>query len=229
MTASFFTVPAFLKRGRLQRQILLNVLGLAIVVLFILLTPGQSKIARASLGTAYAGLFFLAASLIIGPLNVILKKQNPPSSNLRRDVGITAGIFAVLHVVFGLQVHFGGDILTYFFHKNAAEGRLLLRLDPFGIANHTGLLATVIFLFLLALSNNVSLRALRVRRWKSFQRWNYAAALLVIVHSALYQLLERRHFAFVALFLFVAGTVVVLQLVGFHAFARSAHKTIPGE
>jgi DMSO/TMAO reductase YedYZ heme-binding membrane subunit len=48
---------------------------------------------------------------------------------------------------------------------------------------------------LLALSNDVSLRALGTRSWKSAQRWIYVAFDLTIVHGIAYQLVEKRHLA----------------------------------
>ncbi len=198
---------------RLRRQFLVLAAGLAITVAVFLLTPREPGMARLSLGTAYAGLILLGASLTIGPLNVIRGRGSPPSSNLRRDIGIFAGIFALVHMALGLQVHLGGDMLSYFLRRHG-DG-VSLRLDAFGIANHLGLAATLVLLLLLMLSNNLSLRWLKARRWKALQRSNYAVALLVLIHGALYQVLERRRWSFVLLFLAVAAVVAAVQFTGF--------------
>ena len=67
------------------------------------------------MASAYAGLFFLAASLSLGPWNVLRRKPNPVSSDLRRDVGIWAGVLALIHTAVGLTVHLRGRMWMYFF------------------------------------------------------------------------------------------------------------------
>ena len=198
--------------SRRLRQLLIAAAGLAIVAAVALLTPGRHGMASLSLGTAYAGLALLGASLAIGPWHVLRGRTPPPSNMLRRDIGIGAGIFALAHVVFGLQVHFGGDMLVYFFHRR--DGGLVPRLDAFGAANDLGLAATLVLVLLLALSNNWSLRRLKAGPWKALQRSNYAAALLVLAHGAIYQLLERREAGFVLFFLGVSVAVAAAQLAG---------------
>lgn len=50
-----------------------------------------------------------------------------------------------------------------------------------------------LFLMLLAISNDLSLRVLKTKRWKSLQRWTYAAFVLTAAHGIAYQLIEKRH------------------------------------
>lgn len=177
-------------------------------------------IVRLSLGTAYAGLIYFALALIIGPLNLLRNRPNPVSGYFRRDVGIWAAVLAVAHTILGLQVHLGGDFLKYFFYPESAAHLLPIRYDAFGIANHTGLVATLIFIVLLALSNNWSLRRFGPRRWKSMQRWAYIGAGLVLIDGLLYQLLERRTVAFVVIFLLIALAAVIVQAFGIRARRR---------
>jgi hypothetical protein len=75
---------------------------------------------RLSMATAYAGLLYLAAALIIGPINVLRGAPNPLSINLRRDIGIVAGILALVHTIVGLFVHLRGDPIQYFFYRTPA-------------------------------------------------------------------------------------------------------------
>ena len=122
----------------------------------------------------YLGLVFLAMSLIIGPWNTLCSRSNPLSINLRRDIGIWTGIFSIVHVITGLQVHMNGKFWLYFIFP-LDEARLLpIRYDPFGIANYMGLAATLLVIVLLAVSNNFSMRKLRAKLWKRIQRSNYA-------------------------------------------------------
>ena len=54
--------------------------------------PYNDVLSKASFATAYPALVLLAATLLVGPLNLIRKRPNPTSIDLRRDAGIWAGI-----------------------------------------------------------------------------------------------------------------------------------------
>jgi sulfoxide reductase heme-binding subunit YedZ len=200
-------------RTRLRRQILLAVIACALVALvFVSLTPGHS--APLSKATAYVGLLYLAMTLIIGPLNVLRGAPNPPSTFLRRDLGIIAGVLALVHTLLGLQVHMRGDFIQYFFYRTPV-GIGSVRFDVFGIANHLGLIAAMVMLVLLCISNNLSIRKLGTSGWKGIQKWNYVGAIFVVVHGLLYQLIEERTFAFVAYVLGITATAAISQFLGF--------------
>lgn len=178
----------------------------------IFVVPG-SRLGRVSMATAYVGLALLAWTLFTGPLNVLRQRRNPVSTDLRRDVGIWAGILSVVHVVVGLQVHMGGNIWKYFFFGPEPHLRDV-RYDPFGLANYTGLVATIVLLLLLGLSNDVSLRRLGRRRWKALQRLNYAVFTLIVAHGAVYQVLEKRRLVFVLVFAATVAAVSLVQAAG---------------
>jgi sulfoxide reductase heme-binding subunit YedZ len=164
------------------------------------------------MATAYAGLIFLAASLWFGPWNVVRRLPNPISFDLRRDVGIWTGILAILHTGIGLTVHLRGRMWMYFFKRLHP---LRLQTTQFGFANFTGLAAALLFLMLLAISNDFSLRALKTDRWKSLQRWTYVAFVLTAAHGIAYQLIEKRHVPWVLVFALVMAAVTAGQILGF--------------
>ncbi len=203
--------------SRTARHLALFAASLATLAAFHQGLAPQPALWRLSMGSAYASLALLAASLAIGPWNVLRARPNPVSGYLRRDIGIWAGILGLVHVVAGLQVHMGGRMWLYFFPGPEATYRFPLRIDPFGLANHAGLVATVLLVMLLALSNNASLKKLGVARWKSLQRWNYAIALLVVAHGAVYMVLEGRRLRWVALALAIVLAAALLQATGFRA------------
>jgi DMSO/TMAO reductase YedYZ heme-binding membrane subunit len=64
----------------------------------------------------------------------------------------------------------------------------------FGFANYVGAGAALLFLMLVTMSNDFSLRSLGTRRWKSLQRWAYAAVSLTVAHGIAYQLVENANF-----------------------------------
>jgi methionine sulfoxide reductase heme-binding subunit len=202
------------RRPRFWRQLALAVIAAVVALVFFLMLPDPDPKWRLSMGTAYGGLLFLAATLMIGPLNVLRGVTNPVSSYLRRDVGIVAGVFALIHTIIGLQVHLRGDFIQYFFYRTP-KGIFSFRHDLFGLANYLGLAVTLIVLVLLAISNNLSIRTLGASRWKAIQRWNYMGAILTLTHGLLYQAIEKRLVTFVAGSLIVAAAVMVVQLFGF--------------
>lgn len=167
-----------------------------------------------SMASGYVGLLAVSIVLILGPWNVVRNRPNPVSTDLRRDLGIWAGVLGLVHVVTGLQVHFRGRMWLYFLDPSGRPHPVPLRHDLFGLANFAGLGATLVLLMLLALSNDLSLRALGARRWKSLQRWNYAYLALVIAHTAAYQVVTERARLYVALSVAMVGVVIAAQLAG---------------
>ena len=97
---------------------------------------------------------------------------------------------------------------------------LRLQDTQFGFANFTGLAAALLFLMLLAISNDLSLRTLKTRRWKSLQRWTYVAFGLTAAHGIAYQLTEKRHVPWVLVFALVMAAVAAGQILGFVQIQR---------
>ena len=207
---------------RLLRHHLPLALGsiLSFAVLFVT-RPYRDWISRASFASAYPALLLLAITLCIGPWNVLRNRRNPISSDLRRDIGIWAGILGLTHAVVGQCVHLRGRPWLYYLYPQGSHHWSRLRHDLFGFANFTGLGSALVLLALFATSNDVSLRRLGTPQWKGLQRWNYICFGLAAVHTVLYQVSEKRWSAFV----FASGTgivlTVLLQLAGLR-YRRSA-------
>ncbi len=202
---------------RLRRHALLGAIALAVTCGVYATVHSPQTVHRLSMGTAYAALLLLAVSLMIGPLRVLRGRPNPVSSDVTRDVGIWAGIAGLLHVPFGIQVHMQGKWWLYFLYPANQPHRLPLRHDIFGAANWAGLGATVVLVLLLAISNDLSLRRLGTRRWKSLQRWNYALFAATVLHGALFQVIEKRQAPYVATLALLVAAAALLQLAGFSA------------
>lgn len=214
--------------GRLQRRLVRHHLLLAILstvaTLLVARTLRRSPdpVFRASLATGYVALGLLGGTLLTGPINVLRRRPNPVSSDLRRDFGIWTGVLSLAHVVLGLQVHLRGRPWLYFVY-GPGEPRAIpipVRVDLFGFANYTGLVATLLVLLLLVLSNDWSFRRLGTARWKRLQRWNYWLSVFVVLHSIAYQVVEQRRERYVVAFALVVLVVTVVQLVGYGVRAR---------
>jgi methionine sulfoxide reductase heme-binding subunit len=188
------------------------------------LTTSKNPVFRWSMSSAYVGLALLGATFAIGPLNVLRRRPNPISTDLRRDLGIWAGLLAIAHFLVGWQVHMKHRYL-YWLREAKDSGTLVARTDLFGFGNYTGLAAVIVALLLLALSNDYFLRTLGAPRWKRLQRWNYALFALVVAHGVAYQVIEKRNAPFVILFSLLTACSIVIQLLGYRrvrSVARSA-------
>ncbi len=174
--------------------------------------PGERR-ERISTASAYVALGLLAITLSLGPLNLLRGRPNPVSFNQRRDFGIWSAIVGVGHAMVGLTVHLRGHMARYFFPEPGRPSLAGLRADPFGLANHTGLIAALLLLVLGTISNDWALRTLGTRRWRTIQRSAYVVAGLTIVHAALYQGLEKQRLLLVLVFVSVSATVLVVQVL----------------
>ncbi len=205
---------------RTRRHALLAFVSAASTAAQFQVLVAKDAIWRISMATAYTSLGLLAVSLLVGPWNVLRRRPNPVSTDLRRDIGIWAAACGLTHVAFGLQVHLRGKMLQYFLYPPEQRHRIPFRRDAFGFANYTGLGATLVLALLLALSNDLSLRALGPARWKSLQRWNYVGFALMLLHGAAYQVIEKRAALFVGVFGAVVLLVVSLQAAGYRRVKR---------
>lgn len=202
-------------RSRINRHHLPLALGTltSVVVLFVT-RPYRDSISRLSFATAYPALLLLLATLLIGPFNVVLRRRNPISSDLRRDLGVWAGLTGVVHAVVGQCVHLRGRPWLYYIYERGTAHRIPLRHDLFGFANDFGMIASLILIALLATSNDRSLRALGTPGWKQLQRWNYLCFAAAALHTALYQTIEGKANRFVLSSALAILLTVVLQLLG---------------
>ena len=205
-------------RNRLIRHVQLGITALSISAGIYAELPPPDVRHRVSMASAYVAIIYLVASLGIGPYRVWRKTPNPVSLDLRRDIGIWAGLLAVLHTVVGLTVHMRGRMWMYFLEKLHPPR---IQISVFGFANYLGGIATLLFLLLLLISNDLSLRRLGTLRWKSIQRWSYIAFALIVIHGFAYQYVEKRDAAWVAAIVGALVLVAVVQIVGFVLVRRT--------
>ncbi|MGH9383597.1 MAG: ferric reductase-like transmembrane domain-containing protein [Vicinamibacterales bacterium] len=186
------------------------------------------RIQQLTVATGYLGVGLLAVTLLLGPANLLLRRRNPVSSYLRRDVGIWTAIFSVVHVILALLIHIshGSGLISSFLHFFVAENGTPLT-NSFGLGNWTGLAALVIVLGLLASSSDAALRRLKARPWKWLQRLTYALFGLVILHAFFYGALLRMTSPFTLLLVLSVATVLVGQAVGVVLWRRRYSGAVP--
>lgn len=197
---------------RTARHLLLACIAVVLTAVAYHLIPPPDVRHRLSMGSAYAAIAFAVVCLLLGPWNVLRSRPNPVSFDLRRDIGIWAGILALFHTGVGLTVHLRGRMWMYFFSKLHP---LTLQKTQFGLANYLGLVSALLFLLLLLLSNSISLRSLGVSRWKALQRLSYVTFALAVAHGVLFQLVEKRHVPWLVVFWAMVAVALVLQGIGF--------------
>jgi sulfoxide reductase heme-binding subunit YedZ len=182
------------------------------------LTRGMQQF---TVATGYLGLGLLAVTLLLGPAHLLLRRRNPVSSYLRRDVGAWTAICSVVHVICAGLIHVshGRGLVSSFVHFFVAEDGSALT-NSFGLGNWTGLAALVIVLGLLAASSDSALRKLKARPWKWLQRLNYALFALVILHAFFYGALLRMTSPFTLLLILSVMVVFVGQAVGVWLWRR---------
>lgn len=214
------SLPRFIGR-RIRRRagthlalaVVSTALGLGIALA---LHAGTGAREQFSIATAYVGMFWIVASLLVGPINLLRGRPNPVSVDLRRDMGLWGGFAGLVHLGVGLTVHMRGRMSEYFLPPAGTDG-FIVRLDAFGVANHLGLFSGVILAALIGLSSDWALRSLGAVRWKRWQRWAYVCFGALVVHGSLYQLLEKRGLGLVMLFAMLTVTAVAFQLAGVRA------------
>lgn len=173
---------------------------------------------RFTVATGYVATGLLTLTLLIGPANLLLRKRNPVSSYLRRDVGMWTAAFSVVHVIYGSLLHSGGQLAAFLNYFVMSDGSP--RLNSFGVGNWTGLVATVIVVGLLAISSDLALRKLKAPQWKLLQRLNYALFALVLAHAFFYGALLRVSSPFTLLLGLSVVAVLIGQAVGIGLWRR---------
>ncbi|HWA94144.1 MAG TPA: hypothetical protein VG844_06050 [Terracidiphilus sp.] len=210
-----------IKRQRLYRRLIIHHLPLAAAnlmsgFLLYITRPYPDVITRLSFSTAYPAMALLAATLVIGPLNLWTSRPNPISSNLRRDIGIWAGIMGLAHAGIGQCVHLRGKPWLYYVYGAQDHKHIFpIRHDLFGFSNYTGLVSVLLLAALFATSNDWSLKKLGTPQWKSLQRWNYLVFVAAGAHAIGYLFIEKQKLNFdvtIAIFLAIA---LVFQGVGY--------------
>lgn len=194
---------------RVVTHLILGGMTITLYLLIALILPREKQIDLLVIALGYLSLLLICVTLLIGPLNLLRLRRNPVNLDLRRDVGIWAGITGCWHVVLALQgTLLNGQVLLYFLRAYCCG--YMPQLNVYGISNDFGLSATLILLLLLTLSNTVSLRVLKGKQWKRLQRLAYPLALFAVLHTFGYQYLNLR----VPFFFILVIILSVLVLVG---------------
>lgn len=156
---------------------------------------------------ALSALFLLCVSLMIGPLAVFWPHQFSSLIEPRRAIGLAAFAFAALHLLLVLSLYFNWDIGTAVSF----------------LPNAVAVPAAVILLAATLTSCDFAVSRLGLAKWKSIQRFVYAAFVLLLAHfllksNGLFAKGDKPvplNLAEAALLLLAAATIA-LQIAGFY-------------
>lgn len=202
------TIKTRLRKHYLPFLFLLLLFGLFLHLIW----PKRDAITIITDTTGYVSIVAIVFSLLIGPMNLLLKRNNPVSNHLRRDTGIFGGILAVIHSITGLFVHLRGSTWKYFL--NRTDHGYTIRLDNFGLANYLGLLSALLILFVLLTSNDYTLKKMGQATWKNVQRLTYFVFILAILHSVYYRVIAKNLFLVYSLYIPLFVLVLLFQNIG---------------
>lgn len=190
----------------------LSALVLLTGLIFYMNRGNRDIIAFITQASGYTSLILLSVSLIIGPIRLLLKKINPVSTYLRRDISILGGTLAIIHSVAGLFVHLRGKTWLYFLEKT--EDGYHIRHDNFGLANYTGLISAMIILVMLITSNDYFLKKLAPAKWKNIQRSSYLMFILIIIHCYYYTIGKENPGLIYLFYLPLFTIILIFQMIG---------------
>jgi len=207
-------------RGRLFKHYVLLLSAVLFAMLLFFIERGKrDPITFIAQSTGYISLVMLAMIFTIGPVNLLLKNKNPVSAYFRRDAGIAGGSLALIHSFAGLFVHLRGRMWLYFLDE-----RHHIRLDHFGLANYTGMIAALIIIVLIITSNDYFFKKLQVTKWKNIQRMSYLMILLVAAHCYFYTIGRDNLSIFFWFYIPLFMLIILMQLTGIYLTISSRYR-----
>jgi sulfoxide reductase heme-binding subunit YedZ len=214
---------------RMSRRLIRHHLPIALICIAVtaalyVTRPYPQIVPRLAFASAYPALVLLCLTLLLGPWKQLVGERLQVSFDLRRDIGIWAGITGIFHTGVGQFVHMAGRFWLYYIYEHWQATLIQpFRHDIFGFSNDTGLFAALILLALLATSNDASLRWLGTPGWKSLQRWNYGCFALTAAHTFGYQMgVGGGRGWFLVTSIAAVAVTLTLQTVGWMQRRRSA-------
>ncbi|MDQ1304147.1 MAG: methionine sulfoxide reductase heme-binding subunit [Pseudomonadota bacterium] len=208
---------------RTHRHLMLAAGVAAISAAAMAVAPAGQALDRLSFVTAWLCLLFFAGTLLIGPLQVRRTGRLPGNHLLRRDLGIWCVITGMVHFFLAFKVSMNLEYMAIYVRGAEAWPAPAVRELMYRWAVLASLVIAVLFMLLLALSNNLAIRLLGKRWWKRLQRVSYAAFALTVGHSIAFQILEARNGWLVAAFIVITAAVLIAQYAGRARLRGSDH------
>jgi methionine sulfoxide reductase heme-binding subunit len=187
-----------------------------------------NKIDQSSIIFGYAAFILIAITLLIGPIGKFVpQKWNQHLLFIRRDAGISAGIFSLIHVILVI-ISFekghsfmllgdptfsnGWEKLFFVFHQ--LDGTLQIRNDPLGAANYLGVTALLMIMLMLFTSFDRAQKWLG-NLWKRIHSANLFVLFFVFFHAFIYIYNIKGFPIGIKYYAVILGTVILIRGIGF--------------
>jgi DMSO/TMAO reductase YedYZ heme-binding membrane subunit len=176
--------------------------------------PAGAALDRMSLMLAWLCLLYFTAVLLVGPAHVLRTGRLVTNHLLRRDLGIWCAVTGLAHLALSFKISMTPLYMQLYIDGAGSWPAPAWRRELYKWGVIGSLVIAVVFLMLLALSNNASLRRLGPAWWKRLQRLSYPAFVLTVAHGVVFQLIESRTAWLWAALLCLTGAVTGAQLMG---------------
>ncbi len=201
---------------RLRNHLVLASGSVALLVIARYLLPYATLAERLSVATAWLCLLLLAAVLLFSPLYLAGQRSQARNYYLRRDIGIWSALHGLAHFYFGNVVAMNSAYLEAFVTGIAVPPGEGVRDQLFSWGSIAGSLVAILYLVLLVLSSDWSIRRLGLQRWKRTQKSAIAVLWLTLAHGVAFQILESRYLV-LSLMLLVGVAVILVRRRAYRA------------
>ena len=212
-----------MRRDRLFRHAILASVTAVVLAAAVATGPWPAWLDRLSIVSAYLCLGYLSLVLIIGPKQAIRSGKPTVNNLLRRDLGIWGAAMGFGHLYLAMVLSMNNEYLTLFVYTDELPFSVEVRYLLYSWGVIAGFLVGILFILLVALSNDRSLRLIGTRWWKRLQRLAYVAFSLTVLHAFAFQIIESRQVLLISMMATAVALIFVVQLVGIAAVRKAAN------
>ena len=186
------------------------------------LASNEALIDQLSIGSAYICVLLMVIALAIGPVQTMRTGLHLPINRyLRRDIGIWAALCGWLHLFVATGQAMNAAYIDQYVAVSHAGIDAPARQALFLWGSVAAYIIGLLLLLLLSISSDRALQLLGPRWWKRLQRTAYLVFGLTVIHALMFQLLESRSLMLIVFVGVLAGTITVLQILGFLVVQRN--------
>jgi sulfoxide reductase heme-binding subunit YedZ len=201
-------------KQRLKNHTTLIIITAVCLGASVVIGPDAEAADRLSIVSAYLCLVLLGAALLIGPYHAF--RQGRPLANtcIRRDIGIWGALSGLIHFYLANLLSMNYEYLGIYVEAAPVPPSPEIRSELYSWGTISGYVIAVLFIVLLALSNDWAMRKIGLKWWKRIQRVSYVGFLLTCVHAFLFQILESREALWVVVVIIITLAVFFWQVRG---------------
>jgi DMSO/TMAO reductase YedYZ heme-binding membrane subunit len=207
-------------RDRFQHHLALVATTGIVLIAAVVSGPLAAALDRLSIVSAYLCMGYLCAALLIGPRQAIQSGRVAINDFLRRDIGIWAALVGFGHFYLAIILSMNSEYLDLFVYADDLSYSEQIRDRLYSFGAISGFVVGILFVLLLALSNNRSSKLIGATWWKRMQRTSYLAFVFTITHAVAFQILESRQDLLIGVVVFVFAVTLAGQLFGIAAVLK---------